>query len=115
MFSIVLFFLLFATIVLSTSLRGIIQYEIDRMTTERIDLIILGIAKSNTEPYWMNVICEKDLFYFQISDKEISILQNIFTNRSIRLIDDCRELECSKDIKGTNCKKILVEWRRDYF
>jgi allantoicase len=77
------------------SLRGIMQYEINRMTQQRIDFIIIEIAKSNS--FWATSICKNDIFYYELNHEHILKIENIFLNRSIIFTDD------------SNCKTIVAE------
>ena len=92
MFSIFLVFLSIGPVF--ATLRGIMQYEIQRMTQQRIDGMVLDIAKHNI---WNIHFCKNDMLYYEFNDEHLYRIKNIFPNRSISYTED------------GYCKFILVE------
>ena len=66
-------------------------YEIHRMTQERVNCIILDIAKHSI---WTVSFCKNDMLYYEFNDDHIIRIQNIFPDRLIHYAeeDDCKFL-----------------------
>ena len=96
MFSTIRVFILSLSIVsiLSANLRGIIQYEINRMTQERVNIMVNDIAKHSI---WTVIFCKNDMLYYEFNDEHLIRIKNIFMARSVSYSE------------GDDCKFLMVE------
>lgn len=70
---------------ISSTLRGIMQDDIKQTTQQRVNNMILDIAKYRI---WRFELCRNDMLFYEFKEEHIFHIKNMFPNRLLSYTED---------------------------